>query len=162
MFLLVVFGYTPTGNHTGQPLANFAQRSIQGRLRSARYARLHSAAPGWSAQSRVKNQFTEETLHPQASGDVQKGGAIVSMGAAAATATVEIPIIGEIGVLTGYAAYGYGMYTLYSGIDDMWKASNELTNALSGQTKQQYLPYAPIPSYYDPEQYSDPFDDDCY
>jgi len=37
---------------------------IRGRLRSARYARLRSAAPGWGAQV-AKNPITEETLHPQ-------------------------------------------------------------------------------------------------
>jgi len=37
---------------------------FRGRLRSARFARLHSAAPGRGAQI-VKSPITEETLHPQ-------------------------------------------------------------------------------------------------
>ncbi|MCX6963309.1 MAG: hypothetical protein NTZ08_12820, partial [Verrucomicrobia bacterium] len=39
---------------------------FRGRLRSARYARLRSAAPGRGAQI-AKNQITEQTLHRQLS-----------------------------------------------------------------------------------------------
>jgi hypothetical protein len=37
---------------------------IRGRLRSARYARLHSVGPGKGTQI-VKSPITEETLHPR-------------------------------------------------------------------------------------------------
>ena len=63
VFLLDVFCRTPTGNHTGQLPANFAQAPFRGRLRLARYARLHSVGPGKGTQI-VKSPITEETLHP--------------------------------------------------------------------------------------------------
>ena len=55
---------TPTGNHTGQPSANFAQApSGAGCVRLATLA-FTAPPPGWGAQI-VKNPITEETLHPR-------------------------------------------------------------------------------------------------
>jgi len=62
VFLLVVFGYTPTGTTLARSLRALAASPIRGRLRSARYARLHSAGPGWGAQR--ERPITEELLHP--------------------------------------------------------------------------------------------------
>lgn len=53
----------PNRNHTGPLPASLGASPIRGRLRSARSARLLSAAPGWGAQER--RSITEELLHPQ-------------------------------------------------------------------------------------------------
>jgi hypothetical protein len=58
---LDVFADTPTENHTGPLPARFAQAPPAGRLRWARYARLHSDAP--QGALRAVGAFTERLLH---------------------------------------------------------------------------------------------------
>jgi len=53
---------TPTGNHTGQPPANFAQAPSGADCARLATLCLRSAAPGRGAQI-AKNPITEQTLH---------------------------------------------------------------------------------------------------